>query len=92
MIIGRWSDPMARSVSHSANGSRAGLTREKSGELGCRLEGSLVELSVLSTPKLESPISSAKSLPLVSWFEEYHRESCALKSPSTMALPGGAGE
>ena len=76
MIMGRWSEPISGLVSQVVYGRRGRLAKVISGEEGRPLLGGiLVGASVFKTPKLLALISSAMLLPLVSWMEEFQRES-----------------
>ena len=69
------------------------LASVTSGEVACLLNaGRLVWCSVLSVPKLDEPISSARSDPLASWMELCQRLSWALRSPMIIASPSGKTE
>ena len=68
-------------VSQVMYGRRERLAKERSGEEGWPLVGSRVGLSSLRVARLESPISSAKVLPLASLSCECQSESWAFRSP-----------
>ena len=77
MRIGRWSELGVDSVCQEHEVMGDADANETSGELGSALGGTLVGLSQLRIPLIESAIF----LPLVSVYPEYQDGWCALKSP-----------
>ena len=81
MRIGRWSELSIDRVCQGYEVMREVDANETSGELGSAFGGTLVGLSQLSIPKLDSLIESSILFSLVSVDLEYHDGWGALKSP-----------
>ena len=80
MKIGRWSELSVDRVCQEHEVMRGVDANETYGELGSAFGDTLVGLSQLSIPKLDSLIDSPILFPLVSVDLEYHDGWCALKS------------
>ena len=81
MRIDRWSELSVDRVCQEHEVMREVDANETSAELGSAFGGTLVGLSQLSIPKLDTLIESSILFPLVSVDLEYHDGWCALKSP-----------